>query len=207
MSTADQQRRPAYRRSAGTARGEARRQELLAKVTDDLAANGLADYSLRRAARAAGTTHKVILYHFDGLEDLLSQALLRLRRRRIDNVLATEVAGQQTLAARIRAVWPVLADDRSGLRVIDQAIGLAMYDPERYAHLARDASAQYLDALIAMCPADWSERRKTEVAEMILAAMRGLLAEWRTSRDAGRIEAGLAALVRAIEREEAAVET
>jgi hypothetical protein len=50
-----------YRRSAGPARGEARRQALLERVTDDLAENGLVDFSLRRAARAAGTTHKVLL--------------------------------------------------------------------------------------------------------------------------------------------------
>lgn len=203
MGATEQTEQPAYRRSAGTARGEARRLELLDKVTDDLADNGLTDYSLRRAARAAGTTHKVILYHFDGLEDLLAQALARLRHRRVDNVLAAAIRDHDTLAERIRTVWPVLADDASGLRVIDQAIGLAMYDPERYAHLARDASAQYLGALLAMCPEPWSASRKREVAELILATMRGFLAEWRTTRDAERIEAGMTGLIRALEREEA----
>jgi DNA-binding transcriptional regulator YbjK len=71
--------RAGYRRSAGTPRGEARRQELLDPVVDDLAVNGLVDFSLRRAARAAGTTHKVLLYHFAGADDLLRQAILRLR--------------------------------------------------------------------------------------------------------------------------------
>ena len=71
--------RAGYRRSAGSPRGEARRQELLDRVTDDLAVNGLVDFSLRRAARAAGTTHKVLLYHFDGVDDLLRQAILQLR--------------------------------------------------------------------------------------------------------------------------------
>lgn len=63
--------RAGYRRSAGSARGEARRQELLERVTDDLATNGLVDFSLRCAARAAGTTHKVLLHHFDSADDLL----------------------------------------------------------------------------------------------------------------------------------------
>ena len=202
--SAKQPARPAYRRSTGTARGEARRQELLERVTDDLAANGLADYSLRRAARASGTTHKVILYHFDGLEDLLAQALLRLRRRRVDNVLAVAAAEHDSLADRVRAVWPVLADDASGLRVIDQAIGLAMYDPQRFAHLAQDATEQYLGPLISMCPPHWEPQRQREVAGLILAAMRGFLAEWRTTHDGNRIDAGLAALLRALEREEAA---
>src|SRR5580765_1888114 len=44
-----------YPRSVRTPRGEARRAELLAAVASDLRANGLADFSLRRAARAAGT--------------------------------------------------------------------------------------------------------------------------------------------------------
>lgn len=88
--------------------------------------------------------------------------------------------------------------------MIDQAIGLAMYDPQRYAHLAREASNQYLPPLLSMCPEGWSERRKRQVVEMIIATMRGFLMEWRTTRDRARIDAGLAALVRALEREEAA---
>src|SRR5215468_4479595 len=84
--------RARYRRSAGSPRGEARRRELLDRVTDDLALNGLVDFSLRRAARAAGTTHKVLLYHFDGVDDLLAQAIFQLRERRITNALIA--AGQ-----------------------------------------------------------------------------------------------------------------
>src|SRR3954449_4913167 len=82
------QGRAGYRRSAGSPRGEARRRELLDRVSDDLAVNGLVDFSLRRAARAAGTTHKVLLYYFDGADGLLREAVLKLRERRIGNALA-----------------------------------------------------------------------------------------------------------------------
>src|SRR5260370_4246310 len=125
--------RAGYRRSAGSPRGEARRRELLDRVTDDLAVNGLVDFSLRRAARAARTTHKVLLYHFAGADDLLRQAILQLRERRIDNALAaaTQGPGKQTLAARVRAVWRALVGEES--RVLDQAIGLMMDDSVLYA--------------------------------------------------------------------------
>jgi AcrR family transcriptional regulator len=198
--------RAAYRRSTGSPRGEARRRQLLDRVTDDLATNGLVDFSLRRAARAAATTHKVLLYHFDGADDLLKQAILELRERRIGNVLAaiTDAPADRTLADRIRTVWPILMNAESGLRVLDQAIGLAMYDPERYAGLGREASRQYLPALLASCPADWSDRRRHEVSEMILATLRGFLIEWLTSGDTAGVNAGLEALTRALEREEAA---
>jgi AcrR family transcriptional regulator len=198
--------RAGYRRSAGSARGEARRRELLDRVTDDLAVNGLVDFSLRRAARAAGTTHKVLLYYFDGVDDLLAQAIFQLRERRIGNALAawSRSGGHQTLADRARAVWPALVGEES--RVLDQAIGLTMYDPARYAELGRGASQQYLPALLSICPPGWSDQRKLEVAEMILAVLRGFLIEWLTSGKTAGVEAGFEALARALEREESAAE-
>jgi AcrR family transcriptional regulator len=195
-------RRAGYRRSTGTPRGEARRQDLLDRVTEDLAANGLVDFSLRRAARAAGTTHKVLLYHFDGADDLLRQAIFQLRERRISRGLAAAAEGPR-LADRVRAVWPVLISEEA--RVLDQAIGLALYDSARYAELGQ-ASQQYLPALLSLCPADWSERRKLEVAEMILAVLRGFVVGRRTSGDTEGIAAGFEALMRALDREEAAGE-
>lgn len=193
--------RAGYRRSAGSKRSEARQRELLERVTEDLSVNGLVGFSLRRAARAAGTTHKVLLYHFDGVDDLLVRAVLRLRDRRISRGMAAASGpGGDTLAGRVRALWPVLVEDR----VLDQAIGLAMYDSDRYAELGRGASNQYLPSLISICPAQWSDRRKLEVSELILATLRGFLVDARTSGDTAGIAAGFDALSRALDREEAA---
>ncbi|MGI5230752.1 hypothetical protein [Actinoallomurus sp. CA-142502] len=197
--------RAGYRRSAGSPRGEARRRELLDRVTDDLAVNGLVDFSLRRAARAAGTTHKVLLYHFDGADDLLRQAVFKLRERRIGNALPAIAARGGTLAEGVRAIWPILMEEESGLRrVLDQAMGLAMYDPARYADLGREASGQYLPLLRSLCPADWTEERGAQVAQMILATLRGFLLERLISGDDSGVTAGFEALVRTLEREEAA---
>jgi hypothetical protein len=79
-----------------------------------------------------------------------------------------------------------------------------MYDPGRYAGLGREASAQYLPFLLSVCPAGWSGQRKFEVAQMILAVLRGFLVDWLTSGETAGIDAGFEALVRALEREEAA---
>jgi AcrR family transcriptional regulator len=196
--------RAGYARSAGSRRGEARRRELLDRVTADLAVNGLPDFSLRRAARAAGTTHKVLLYYFDSADDLLGQAVVQLRDRRTAAglVAATGGSASRPLADRIRAVWPILAAEEQ--RVLDQAVGLSLYDPGRYGGLGRDSSQQYLPALMSVCPDGWPEGRRREVAELILAAFRGLLIELRISGDAAGVAAGLEALLRALDREEAA---
>jgi AcrR family transcriptional regulator len=199
----DSPARAGYRRSTGSSRGEARRRDLLDRVTDDLAVNGLVDFSLRRAARAAGTTHKVLLYHFDGADELLVQAILRLRERRIDRGMAAAAQGlgAATLAGRVRAIWPSLVGEES--RVLDQAIGLAMYDTARYAKLGQGASRQYLPSLVSICPPEWSELRKLEVAELILAALRGFLIGRLTSDNTDGVDAGFEALARALDREEA----
>lgn len=194
-------RRAGYRRSAGTPRGEARRRELLDRVTDDLVANGLVDFSLRRAARAAGTTHKVLLYHFAGADELLVEAVVRLRGRRITGGLAA-AAGEPTLAGRVRALWPVLVGEEA--RVLDQAIGLALYDPVRYTALGHEATQQYQPALLSLCPAGWTDERKRQVAQLVLATMRGFLVDARTGGDPTAVAAGFEALGRALDREEAA---
>src|SRR4029077_492045 len=143
--------RAGYRRSTGSPRGEAKRREMLDRGSDDLAVNGLVGFSLRRAARAARTKHKVLLYHFDGAEDLLAQAIFQLRERRISNALAAIAAGPegQSLAQQVRAVWSALLSEES--RVLDQAIGLMMYDPVRYAELGQGASQQYLPTMLTIC--------------------------------------------------------
>jgi hypothetical protein len=74
--------------------------------------------------------------------------------------------------------------------VLDQAIGLALYDGERYATLARTASRQYLPTLISLCPPAWPEARELDVAELILATLRGFLVDWRTHRRPGRHRGG-----------------
>jgi AcrR family transcriptional regulator len=199
-----------YRRSAGTPRAQARRGELLALVTDDLAAHGLVDFSLRRAAKAAGTTHKVLLYHFDGAEDLLREAVELLRARRLASSLtaALDAGHAQSLAERVRALWPVLTSSGEGQRALDQALGLAMYDPVRHGALAEDAADRFLPPLRALCPPEWSGQRKDEVAELVFAALRGFLVQRRTGSPDGESggEAGFAALLRMLEREESAAD-
>ena len=183
-------------------RGLARRSELLATITDDVAEHGLVGFSLRRAAAVAGTTHKVLLYHFRDVEDLLAGVATELRARRVDKGLAEALqqAGP-SLVDRVRVLWPVLVgSERDALL---QAVGLAIYDPERYAGLIRGSATQYLDALRTICPATWTDERKAEVSELILATLRGLLLAQRIETDTHDVTAGLVALERALRREEA----
>ncbi|SDJ22138.1 transcriptional regulator, TetR family [Frankineae bacterium MT45] len=182
------------------ARGEARREDLLGRITDDVVANGLADFSLRRAARACGTTHKVLLYHFGSLESLLATIVRELRGRRVQVGLSASSMGGTTLAERVLSLWPGLVGPEAD--ALDQAVGLAMTDPARYGSLTDTALDEYLPALRGICPETWDEPRKHEVASLILATLRGLVLTRRTSTVPFDPTPALAALQRALDREE-----
>lgn len=187
---------------ARSPRGEARRRDLLARVTDDVVAHGLAEFSLRSAARSSATTHKVLLYHFGSVEELLAAVVGELRARRVrGGLLASAVTGS-TLTERVRALWPALTGAEAD--ALDQAMGLAMTDPQRYGALAHGALDDYLPALRALCPQAWNKQRKDEVANLILATMRGLVLTRRTAPAPFDPGPALAALERALAREEAA---
>lgn len=196
----DDRSAPTYRRSAGTTRGLARRQELLERITDDIATNGLAGLTLRRAAAAAGTTHKVLLYHFNGLDELMTECVRELRQRRVRRGLASVVAATGSLADKLPAIWSAVSADE--VRVLDEAMGLAMLDPARHGHLALDATEQYIPTLVELCPPGWPEQRRLEVAHLVLATMRGMLVDRLTTDGASGISAALAALQRAVRAEE-----
>lgn len=189
-------------RSSHSPRGELRRAELLARVVADVAANGLVGFSLRRAARAAGATHKVLLYHFGSGDDLLRAALNELREARISAAVAGS-ADAKSLAEQVEAVWAALVAEADARRVLDQATGLAMYDPDRYADLGRDATNQYLPGLVGLCPQTWPPHRREGVATAILATLRGLLLDLVITNDSSRVDSARAALTRWLEAEQA----
>lgn len=192
---------PAPTERLRSARGDRRRAALLGLVAGHIATTGLVGFSLRRAAGAAGTTHKVLLYHFGSADELLRQALAELRHRRVRAAAQAGTSAAGTLGDRVRAVWLALREEPAP-RVLDQATGLALYDPIRYGFLGRDATQQYLPALVAICPARWPDERREAVATAVLGALRGLLADLLTGDDPSRAEAGTDALCRMLDAEE-----
>ena len=57
------------------------RAELLGSVVDHIAAAGLGDASLRSIAAAVGTSHRMLIHHFGGMEGLLVAVVQEVERR------------------------------------------------------------------------------------------------------------------------------
>ena len=107
-----------------------------------------------------------------------------------------------SLGERVHAAFMALVEEDGQPRVLDQATGLALYDPVRYTHLGTDATEQYLPVILELLPTDWSDERRHELSTLILATLRGLLADLLTSGDNSRVTAGLTALERMLDTEE-----
>ena len=77
---------------------------LLERITQEVAANGLADRSLRDIAEAAGTSHRMLLYHFGDREGLVTAIVEATEAAQRDILirLAGEVGSAEEL---IMALW------------------------------------------------------------------------------------------------------
>ncbi|OBG70208.1 TetR/AcrR family transcriptional regulator [Mycobacterium sp. E3339] len=60
-----------------------RRRELLERLFEEFAANGIGNRSLREVAAAVGTSHRMLLHHFGSREDLLIAIVEEAERRQM----------------------------------------------------------------------------------------------------------------------------
>jgi AcrR family transcriptional regulator len=79
------------------------RADLLARILDFAARDGLADRSLRDIATGAGTSHRMLLYHFGSREGLLAAVVeaMEARQRAAMAVLAEAAATPGELMTRL----------------------------------------------------------------------------------------------------------
>jgi TetR/AcrR family fatty acid metabolism transcriptional regulator len=80
----------------------ARRAQIMAAAIDTIAALGYGQASLARIAERAGTSKGVILYHFDGKDELIKEVLTELIARAAET-MGPRIEAAQTGAGKLRA--------------------------------------------------------------------------------------------------------
>jgi AcrR family transcriptional regulator len=81
---------------------------LLARIVDDVARHGLHDRSLRELASAAGTSHRMVLYHFGSREGLVAEIVSAVEAAQRD-LMRELTADADGPAALVRALWARLS--------------------------------------------------------------------------------------------------
>jgi AcrR family transcriptional regulator len=88
------------------------RDELLDRILGEVAQNGLGDRSLRDLADAVGTSHRMLLYHFEsrhGLVAAIVESMEALQRDALTGLVAVAELGSP--ADTIRRTWTALTSD------------------------------------------------------------------------------------------------
>lgn len=169
------------------------RERLLGRVVDHLAANGVADASLREIAASVGSSHRMLLHHFGSREGLLAEVVRSVeaaQRDALAAVFADAPAGLDAseLSARY---WKALV-------VSAQRFGALFFELAAHAALGRPYATSLRDDLVdawlpgvtdllvrlGVDPAD-----APAAARLAVAATRGLLLDRLITGDRTGVDA------------------
>jgi AcrR family transcriptional regulator len=162
-----------------------RKADVLQAMADYLLGSGVAKASLRPAAAAAGTSARMLLYHFSSKEELMVAALREVRRRETA-MLAREIArhGPRSTEDLMRRVWRWYASPRRApyLRVFFEAWGMALQRPYLrkgfLEHVRKDLQVMAEAGLVGQ---GLTPREASAVATFLIAAFRGMLIDLAAS--------------------------
>jgi AcrR family transcriptional regulator len=169
------------------------RDELLKSVADFLRTDGLHNFTLRRAAEAAGTTHKVLLYHFNSADELIIEANDLLRAEAVEAAERfLRESAPADLAAALATAWKYWNRMDGDAPLFYQLIGLATADPDRFGEVGRRATRDNVKSFAAHLDADVPEADRAALATLVLAVVRGLAIDRTLTRERARTDTAFA---------------
>jgi len=162
-----------------------KRDELVAKSLDYFLAHGVAGLSLRPLAAAAGTSARMLVYHFGSKEGLVTAVMDEVRNRVQRSFVEAVGSEDRTADKAMQAFWKWILDPRNLplLRLLFEVQVLAVQDPKRYAHYLEGTSSSWL-ALIEEALPPSKDRRI--IATLCAAVIDGLLLEVLSTGDVRR---------------------
>lgn len=177
-----------------------RKQELVDAAIGYLLEHGLADLSLRPLAAAAGTSARLLIYHFGSKERLLAEVLEAMQSRLRDSfaeVLARR--GPAEGEPPIRTFWKWAASQRNfaSMKLLYELQILAAQNPESYSRYLRRNSRDWIELVrTALPPAE----RSPVLATLLVAVFDGLFLELMSTGDRKRTTRALDEFIRIIRK-------
>jgi AcrR family transcriptional regulator len=175
-----------------------RRAELLRGFVDYLIEHGLADLSLTPAARALGTSPRMLLHYFGSKEALLADAVGVLQARQRDAIFGTDLS-----MSRFDEIfwsywtWVTSAEFTKVYLVSHELLWRALREPHRFAGIREQLTTDWQTSFAASLAAvGLSEADSRALSTAYLAALRGLLVDLLGTGDLGRVNEAAAYLAR-----------
>jgi AcrR family transcriptional regulator len=162
---------------AGRPKDHHRRQELLAAVVESVAVDGIGKRSLRDIAEHAGTSHRMLIHHFESREGLLVAIVDEVERRTRADV-DTMYAPDRDVVDVLEHAWSALCaeDLRGPERLFFECYARGANGEEPFDRLHPESVRSWLD-MAGQHDVD------VDLARLGLAVVRGLLLDLIATND------------------------
>ena len=164
------------RAAPAPARGDAKRNQILEQLADQVLATGLNATSLRPLAAAVGTSDRMLLYYFPDKATLIT-AILGCIVERLQAMLNERVPAGRRVAApeMVRTLWRLLREPqfRPYMQIWLELAGYASRGEEPHRDIGAAIAGGFLDWIAARL--DAPEREAREQAMTILTQIEGML--------------------------------
>ncbi len=170
-----------------------RRAEVLDEAIDYLARNGLANLSIRKLAKALGTSTTVVTYQFGSKAALVEAALNRARSANLGMLegFRDEHPGATTAEGFV-AIWDWWGEASVNLAFSRIDMEAMMVDGAVTVEKRRDLITYWLDYFSAWLCADGHELERAKLlATLLMAVQSGVTIDLLSTGDAGRARAAV----------------
>lgn len=160
-----------------------RREQLLEDVTDHVLEHGLIGLTLRPLAAAIGTSDRMLIYHFESRDALVSEVVARSTMRAIAEVDA--LPGAPTVRSAVNRLWRAYREEplASLLTLYCQAAASGLIGEEPYRSDARASNAQWAAALRDyLIRSGAPSRRVARIVTLVDSALYGFHLDLTTDR-------------------------
>lgn len=170
---------------------ESRPGELLDAIVAYLAKKGVAELSLRPLAKAVKSSPRVLLYYFGSKENLVAEAIQRLRERQRASFAKMREARYEQPSDACRAIWKHMSSPESeaAFRLSLETYSMALRHPKRFGDYLKDSIEDWLQFLSEpLTRKGVAAADARAFATVVIAGFRGFMLDYCASHDRERVD-------------------
>ncbi len=179
---------------AGNEGGSESRERLLRAAIDYIGDQGVADLTLRRLAAAIGTSHRMLIYHFESKAGLLVAVIHAVEAQQRQLLAEFDLDPSLSPAEAMRRMWRHLSDPAlwPSERLFFELYGQALQERPNAHGMLDDIVTSWLEPIAAMRREQGVPPEQAQAqARLDLAITRGLLLDLLATGDRAATDAAL----------------
>jgi AcrR family transcriptional regulator len=182
---------------------QTRKEILTDELVDYLLEHGLSDLSLRPLADALGTSARLLIYHFESKEGLLTEVLdsMQTRLRQSFGALAKPRAGQAERPLKLFWDWAITDENYPYFKLLYELQILAVQNPAAYGQYLQRNASNWSDLIATALP---EAERSPAMVTLLGAVFDGLFLELMSTGDKKRTTQAVQQFIRLVDEARAA---